>query len=238
MSTSKVDSLEHLIRTQLPEWRQQVTASEEEEEEEEEEDVVCTPRTLGHAKAGEQTVDHAHKQTHPNTTQVLYTILTYSPLHPHLSTLKSFTPPSNNTSDPDALTSVVVYLDGQTSGPGYRSSVTATRGFHAPYTGRFRVVLDANGEVAAASWHSHLAQSSAAAAGKGKGKGKRKGESGSAENRRGDFDVRRTKAAPSVVFDKAVKGTGGGATGAGTGAGTAAGTEGEEEVVEKTLFQK
>lgn len=88
------------------------------------------------------------------------------------------------------------------------------------------MVLDTQGEVVGASWHSYLSKG-----GKGKGKGESGGNSG-----RGDFDVLVTKPAPGVVFDKPAKGKGG-VTGAGTGAGMA-GKEGEEEVVEKTLLQK
>lgn len=105
--------------------------------------------------------------------------------------------------------------------------MTATYGFHAPYQGRFRVVLDTEGEVVGASWHSYLVKGSSAA-------GNGKGESG--RDGRGDFDVLTTNSAPVVVFDKPAKGKGG-VAGAGTGAGMA-GKEGEEEVVEKTLLQK
>ena len=126
---------------------------------------------------------------------------------------------------------MLVYLDGQAEGgERYRSSVTATRGFHAPYTGRFRVVLDTRGEVVAASWRARLSKGSAAAAA---AVGKRKGESG---DRRGDFDIVATKLAPRVAFDKPAKGKGA-ATGASPGAG-AAGAEGEGEEVEKTMLQK
>lgn len=105
--------------------------------------------------------------------------------------------------------------------------MTATCGFHAPYRGRFRVVLDREGEVVGASWHSYLARGGLppSAAGKGKGKGQ------SVEGGKGDFDVLTTKPAPSVVFEKAAKGK----TGAGAGV---VGQEGEEEEVEKTFFQK
>lgn len=155
-------------------------------------------------------------------------ILTYSPLHPHLSALKSFTPPAN-TSDADSLTSVVIYLDGQIGGEKYRSSVTATYGFHAPYKGRFRIVLDTKGEIVGASWHSYSPKSSPAAG---------QGKSAEREKGRGDFDILVTKTAPSVVFDKPAKGKGGGgATAVGAGAG-GAGKEDEEEAVEKTFLQK
>lgn len=109
--------------------------------------------------------------------------------------------------------------------------MTATYGFHAPYKGRFRVLLDGEGVVVGASWHSYLPRGPAVA-GKGKGKGKVE----SVENGRGDFSILTTKPAPSVVFDKVAKGTAG-ATGAGTGAGMG-GQEGEGEVVEKTFLQK
>ena len=125
---------------------------------------------------------------------------------------------------------MLLYLDGHVGGERYRSSVTATYGFHAPYRGRFRLVLDSKGEAVGASWHSCLSKSAPAA-----GKGKGKGESGG--NARGDFDVLTTKPAPRVVFDKPAKGKGGAAA-AGAGAGVG-GKEGEEEeVVEKTLLQK
>lgn len=88
------------------------------------------------------------------------------------------------------------------------------------------MVLDREGEVVGASWHSYLVRSSTSA-GNGMGKG---------VNGRGDFDILTTKPAPKVVFDKPAKGKGR-ATGAGPGVGTA-GQEGEEEVVEKTLLQK
>ncbi|CAF9933715.1 hypothetical protein IMSHALPRED_009448 [Imshaugia aleurites] len=149
-------------------------------------------------------------------------ILTYSPQTLHLSVLKSFTPPPN-TSDTHALTSVAVYPNNGVGGHRYSSSVTATYAFHAPCKGRFRVVLDANGDVVGASWRAYLL----------KGEGKGEGESES-ESERGDFDILTTKPAPAVVFDKPVKGKGG-AAGAGAGM---AGSEGEEEVVEKTLLQK
>lgn len=89
------------------------------------------------------------------------------------------------------------------------------------------MLLDGEGVVVGASWHSYLPRG-AAVAGKGTGKGKGK----SVEDGRGDFSILTTKAAPSVVFDTVAKGTAG-ATGAGMG-----GQEGEGEVVEKTFLQK
>ena len=51
----------------------------------------------------------------------------------------------------------------------------------------------------------------------------------------GDFDVVTVKKAPPVVFDQPTKGKGG--TSQGVAQGSTQG-EGEEEVVEKTFFQK
>ncbi|KAM0806021.1 hypothetical protein BDR22DRAFT_195165 [Usnea florida] len=157
-----------------------------------------------------------HPAPTPSSTPHPLAILTYSPRTPHLSTLTSFTPPSNSTSDPTALTSVVVYLDGDNpNGQSYRSSVTATHGFHSPCQGRFRIVLDMKGDVVGASWRSWIPRDDDGDAGNKKGKGNGKADEGSGG--RGDFDILSTKPAPRVTFDKTVKGKG---------------------VVEKTLLQK
>lgn len=75
-----------------------------------------------------------------------------------------------------------------------------------------------DGEVVGASWVAWMP---------------RGGEGGREGGARGEFDVVTVKKAPSVVFDRPVKGKGGAAAGA------APVVEGEEEeVVEKTLLQK
>ena len=90
------------------------------------------------------------------------------------------------------------------------------------------MLLDRDGAVVGASWHSYLP----AVAGKGTGKEKGKGKGESVEDGRGDFSILTTKPAPGVVFDTVAKGTAG-PTGAGMG-----GQEGEGEVAEKTFLQK
>lgn len=158
--------------------------------------------------------------TTPSTPHPLVTLL-YNPSHPTLSRLKSLTPPPNSTADPDALTQIALYLpNADPRSEHYRSSAASIRGFHAPYKGRFRIVVDPeDGEVVGASWVAWMPRG-------GEGEGGREGSG------RGDFDVVTVKKAPSVVFDKPVKGKGGAAAGA------APVVEGEEEVVEKTLLQK
>lgn len=158
----------------------------------------------------------------------LLAILTYHPLHPHLSTLTSFTPPPNNTADPLSLTQIAIYLAPSSDDPAsapLRTSATATNGFYAPYKGRFRLMVQPEtGDVVGASWSAWMPEG-------GDGNGKVKGKG------RGDFDIVTVKKAPVVIFDKPVKGKGA-ATAAGGAGGAGAGTEGEGEEVEKTFLQK
>ena len=117
------------------------------------------------------------------------------------------------------LTQVISYLP---NGKEWRSSVTATVGFHAPARGRFRLVVSKEGEVLGASWKSWLPRDGNAA------------ESSERKDRRkerGEFDLVMQKRPAGVVFDKPKTN----ARPAGAGAGVEGG---EEEVVEKTMFQK
>jgi hypothetical protein len=156
--------------------------------------------------------------THPTPTPLA--LLTYSPHHPSLSHLLSYTPPPNTTTDPTALTQIAIYFpNADPSSPHYRTSATSIRGFHAPYAGRFTIVVDPDdGGVVGASWRCWVDKG-----GRGSGNGK------------GDFDIVTVKRAPSVVFDKPGKEKGGLFASV---VGKGAEVEGEEEVVEKTLLQK
>lgn len=167
-------------------------------------------------------------------------VLAYHPLHPHVSRLESFTPPANTT-DTAALTQVAIYMphgskDAITAGH-LRTSATATNSFHTPYKGRFRITVNAEGEVLSASWHAYLPKNAAT-----KGVLNGKGKDSEIASGRGDFDIMTVKPAPGVVFDVPTKGKSavagiGAALGIGEQTGQT-GQEGEEEVVEKTFLQK
>ena len=168
-------------------------------------------------------------------------VLSYNPTNPSLASLTSFTPP-RNTSSEDDLTQIVTYLpNNDPKSQSYRSSATATYGFHAPYRGRFRIVVEPEtGEIVGASWRAWMPgheersdakkHSTGAKAKKATGNDSERSTAGG----RGDFDVVTVKRPPPIVFDKPSKGGRGGAA---QGA-AQPGVEGEEEVQEKTFFQK
>ena len=146
--------------------------------------------------------------------------LHYNPTDPSLSRLSSLTPPKNSTSNPRSVTQIGFYTSSNKDPEHLRTSATATNSFHAPYTGRFRIVVDpSSGALVGASWKAWRDD--------GKGKNGCVGK--------GDFDVVTVKNAPGIVFDKPVKGKAGGGAGQSAGQGQ---IEGEEEVVEKTFLQK
>ena len=176
---------------------------------------------------------HSQQQQEPLHTATLYHLpptlsasptslatLHYNPTDPSLSRLSSFTPPKNSSNNPRSVTQVGLYTSSNKDPEHLRTSATATNSFHAPYTGRFRIVVDpSNGVLVGASWR----------AWRDDGKGRDNWEG------KGDFDVVTVKKAPGIVFDKPVQGKAGGGAGQGTGQGQ---MEGEEEVVEKTFLQK
>ncbi|KAL2038757.1 hypothetical protein N7G274_008515 [Stereocaulon virgatum] len=135
----------------------------------------------------------------------------YYPHHPHLSTLTSFTPPPNS-SDPNSLTQIVIYLPNKdTSSRRLRTSATTTYAFHAPYRGRFRIVVDpATGDIVGATWHAYLlplssseplSESKLNLAHKGKGAANGE-EAGTRGRGKGDFDIVPVARAPEVVYEK------------------------------------
>jgi len=128
--------------------------------------------------------------------------LSFSPQHPHLSKLESFTPPPNSTS----LTRIGVPLGSKS----YRTTLTATSSFHAPYVGRFRITVTPEGEVLGASFHASLRNGEK--------------EAGVGEER-GDFDMLVVEKGPEIVGLEPEK---------------KAGVQGKdgEEVEEKTFLQK
>ncbi|KAL6718257.1 hypothetical protein ACLMJK_004345 [Lecanora helva] len=173
----------------------------------------------------------------PSSAPLPLATLLYIPHQPHLSSLESFIPPPNTTST-TSTTRLGIYLPNNTTdlnSPHLRTSATATYSFHAPYTGRFRLLVDPkSGECIGVSWRAWWDEGKGREEGK-KEKGKRKGGGKEVvEDGRGDFDVVLQKEAPVVVFDKPAKGKGGQQQGAGQGHGV----DGEEEVVEKTFLQK
>ncbi|KAL9611144.1 MAG: hypothetical protein Q9167_004197 [Letrouitia subvulpina] len=185
--------------------------------------------------------------------------LSFSPQFPHLSRLLSFTPPPNSTSNPDAITSVGICFSphppsdsSEKSNPNTpahnhnhpssrcRTTATATRGFYPPAKGRFRLMVDAEGQVLGASWHSWVPTEKAKAAAhtetqaQAKLKGVKEGEERYEEGGKGDFDLVLVKDAPRPHAGD------GAAGGKGRTQGIAReGEEGEEEeVVERTFLQK
>ena len=146
--------------------------------------------------------------------------LIYHPLYPELSKVQSFAPPKNTT-DPLATTQVAIYFpNNDPTSDRFRSSATATNGFYAPYKGRLRILVDPeDGTVLSASWRAW-----------------RPKDDGQQANRLGDFEIMTRKQAPPVVFDISTKEKSSAAQNRGQGA--QQGAEGEEEVVEKTFFQK
>ena len=189
------------------------------------------------------TLYHVPVSTSTSTPKPL-AVLSYNPTNPSLASLISFTPPRNSTSEDD-LTQIVTFLpNNDPKSDRFRSSLTATYGFHPPYKGRFRIVVEPEtGHIVGASWKARLPgiaereeakRSKATKVSKG-GKLKAAGEDGAKRtaNGNGDFDVVTVKKPPPVVFDKPAKGKGGATQGTGQ-----VGAEGEEEVQEKTFFQK
>ncbi|KAG8530102.1 uncharacterized protein KY384_005584 [Bacidia gigantensis] len=170
-----------------------------------------------------------HTPNNPPSFSPLAT-LTYNPFDPSTARTLSLTPPKNTTD----LTSIAVFSPPHTSKPSakgtFRSSVTATRGFHAPYKGRFTVVVSVDGdEVLGVSWRSWPSKEGGKGKGSDKGKGKGKGGKGEVEGR-GDFDIVVQARAPVPVLDS--KG--------GKGQVKATGAEGEEgeEKDERSFIQK
>ena len=129
------------------------------------------------------------------------------------------------------MTSIAVYLPNDER---YRSSVTATIGFHAPYRGRFRITVTPAGEVVGASWRAWRVGGGGGEEEDDDDVGRRRRE----REGRGDFDVVIMKQAPGVVFDKGGKGKGVASAGGEGGMGVG-GKEGDEgEGAEKTFLQK
>ena len=77
--------------------------------------------------------------------------LAFFPSDPSLSKVQSFTPPHNST----YLTRIAIPVSPSSSSKNndYRTTLTSTSSFHAPYTGRFRILITQEGEVLGASWH-------------------------------------------------------------------------------------
>ena len=194
-------------------------------------------------------------------------VLTYKPSDPSLSTIRSFNPPSNSstTKTPEDLTQILTYLSATHSPSHFRTTSTLTRAFHAPYTGRFRLVIDPKtGDILSASWRAWLSvdkspskdetrktkqKRSEPAKDRKKqqqrksGGKKSKGAEEVIRDERGDFDIVVPGQAPAVVFDRKPRAAGAGAAGAGGSGGGAASTaggdgeEGEEED-QRTFLQK
>ena len=149
--------------------------------------------------------------------------LTYTPSSPHNARVVSLTPPPNNTE----YTSVAL-SDPGSSQPS-RSTVTTTRGFHAPYTGRFRLMLSADGlNALSASYQAFLPPEPSNAQ-------KRKdGKKVDGANERGDFDIAWQARAPAIHLDKPGKK---GQKSIGISMPNAENEEGEQ-VEEKSFLQK
>ncbi|KAL8725241.1 MAG: hypothetical protein Q9166_007480 [cf. Caloplaca sp. 2 TL-2023] len=150
--------------------------------------------------------------------------LNYSPEHPHLSKISSFSPPTRP-KDEDALIQIGVCFDGNKE---CRTTATMTKSFHPPYKGRFRIVTNKEGEVLSVSWRAWLSSSSTSSAVEdNEGKYQPGGK--------GDFDVVVQSQAPGVWVDKPVtKGKGKGR--AGGGKAEEEKKEGEEEEVDERSF--
>ena len=168
----------------------------------------------------------------PNDALPLATLF-YNPQHPHLSRIESFTPPPNTTD----LTSILVFppSDGENpkrrKGDKYTSSLTATRGFHAPYTGRFSIHVSLSGEVLGAWYRSFTPDTPSSSSGNN---GNDKGHHG-----HGDFDMTIQQQAPRVFLDKTSNKGAAAGQGALSQGQAGQGDEGEGgEVQEKTFFQK
>ncbi|KAL9128351.1 MAG: hypothetical protein Q9217_002955 [Psora testacea] len=165
--------------------------------------------------------------------------LTYNPQYPHLSRLESFTPPPNTTD----LTSILVFppsdnneSESEGKGEKYISSSTATRGFHAPYKGRFSLHVSLTGQVLGVSYPSFEPSAAITTTSKN-GKGN-KGAKNKDDNARGEFDLVLQKNAPGVFLEKAnskAAAAGGRSQGAGVKIEDGGGEETEGE---KTFFQK
>lgn len=150
--------------------------------------------------------------------------LAYSTSTPHNARITSLTPPPNTTE----YTSIALFDPKEPHSS--RSTVTATRGFHEPYRGRFRLLLSVDGDdVLSASYYSFYSVTS-----RDKGEGKSQGKGANGEAEREEFDINFQARAPAIHLDRPAK-KGQKVLGA-TGP-DAEGDDGEA-VEEKTFFQK
>ncbi|KAL8996063.1 MAG: hypothetical protein Q9169_004339 [Polycauliona sp. 2 TL-2023] len=153
--------------------------------------------------------------------------LTFSPQHPHLSKISSFTPPRLNPANKEDIIQVGICYDGTKD---CRTTATLAKSFHPPYRGRFRIVVTRQGEVLSVSWRSWLPNSSSPIV--------KEDERRYQEGGRGDFDIVVQSQAPGVWVDKPA--TKGRAKAAGGKAEEGKGKEGdeEEEVDERSFLQR
>ncbi|KAL8747024.1 MAG: hypothetical protein Q9184_007661 [Pyrenodesmia sp. 2 TL-2023] len=156
--------------------------------------------------------------------------LSYSPSHPHLSRLTSFTPPQNSTS----LVQIGICFSENTC----RTSAAYAYAFYPPYEGRFQIVVGEEG-VLAVAWTAGMKSKVRVRKGNGNGEKEKRYEEGG----KGDFDIRVQAKAPGVWVDRAPGAYGRGAAGAGEKGmekrvGAPAGEGEGEEVEEKSLLQR
>lgn len=150
--------------------------------------------------------------------------LSFNPLHPNLSKLLTFTPPSASASNSTELTRIAVILPSSdpSAAPRYRTTLTSLASFHAPYKGRLSLVVTRSGHVLGASWRAGLATAPS--------NGEQQAIKTESGNGKGDFDLLVEKEGPRPLLEKVtVKGSSGGRVVVG---------EDGEEVEEKTLLQK